>query len=90
VGDDWRFELSVESAPPPAEGGFSLGLLDTELLAWRSVPLEVGEEEGGRTVLWARGLARELAGPAPAGRWLWILDYRIDGHAVFRSRGRLP
>jgi len=77
-GDDWIF-----SRPPGTRTGgvFVLAVLDLSDLSSREFPFE--ETDAG---LCALGPARHVAGrPGP---FAWVLDYRIDGHAVARARGR--
>jgi hypothetical protein len=75
-----------EIVPASGEGSFVLGLLGLEDFSFREFLVE---PEGDR--LRARGaavFAEELAGADQAVAW--SLDYRIEGLAVARARGRLP
>ena len=93
-GSDWVFERP-SLAPPgglPDGGTFRLGVLELHTLAWREFELSRDPADSNR--LRATDVVPYVETSAPSGpeiadeHWAWLLDYRIDGRAAARVRGR--
>ena len=96
---DWLFEPAAGSALPevPGRSGWALELFD--LATYDHVVIEVeaeageappgGAAAGGRLRVPAAGRLVEDALSASGGPVAWSLEYRLDGMAVARLRGRL-
>jgi hypothetical protein len=93
-GADWLFAWPEQSLPD--HGRFVLGFLDLQRLTWEEIAVVPNRGAGGgRGGLRAPGAATLAARIASEGQHVpgadalaWVLDYRIEGHAVLRARGR--
>ena len=89
---DWYFRLDLSEAFSVAiensstEGLWVTGLLDLESLEYVELPGKImpsGTIHVVGAAAWVRDIVRTTGGPV-----VWLFDYRVNGVAVARSRGR--